>query len=271
MDDEQPVSLSSRLSLALGLQYNIILLVGAVSFSLALASPRPVQAGAAAEVLWLLMALVFPGVSSWIRKHNRRADEAADEPSGANQRALDPDYRARGAVLRHINERIREAGRANTDVKWSDLRSAMNRLETIRQTFLQFAGTHQRLSRFLTGLQTANIDAEVARVTDALYAEKDPTVKIGLRQALTLSQRRLQEREQVVNTLRGIDVQMTTIETAFAYIEAIAVSASSGRDIESEIDALVTRISAADVLDAEVHGLLARATVAPPPMRPVAS
>ena len=147
----------------------------------------------------------------------------------------------------------------------------MSRLETIRQTFLQFAGTHQRLSRFLAGLQTANIDAEVARVNDALYVEKDPTVKMGLRQALTLAQRRLQEREQVVNTLRGIEVQMSTIETAFAYIESIAAGASSGRDIESEIDALVARISAPDMLDAEVRGLVARASVAPPSMRPVVS
>ena len=147
----------------------------------------------------------------------------------------------------------------------------MNRLETIRQTFLQFAERISGSHDFWPGLQTANIDADVARVTDALYVEKDPTVKIGLRQALTLSQRRLQEREQVVNTLRGIEVQMSTIETAFVYIESIAAGASSGRDIESEIDALVARISAPDMLDAEVRGVLARASVAPPSMRPVVS
>jgi len=268
--DEQP-GLGSRFSLALGLQYNIILLLGAVSFSLALASPRPVEGALAAEVAWLLIAVVFPGVSRWIKKHNRRADEAADDPAGANLEDLQPDYRARGSALRHLNERIREGGRANTGVSWGELRSAMSRLDTIRQTFLQFAGTHQRLSQFLAGMQTANIDADVARVTDALYVEKDPTVKIGLRQALTLSQRRLHEREQVVNTLRGIEVQMSTIETAFVYIESIAAGASSGRAIESEIDALVARISAPDMLDAEVRGVLARASVAPSSMRPVVS
>jgi hypothetical protein len=172
-------------------------------------------------------------------------------------------------ILKHLNGRIREAGRGNASVSWGDLRAAMGRLETIRQTFLQFAATHQRLSRFLAGLYAANIDAEVARVSEALHLEKDPTVKIGLRQALTLSQRRVQEREQVVNTLRGIEVQMSTIETAFEYIESIADGASSGRDIESEIDALVSRISAPDVLDAEVRGVLARVSVAPRSMRPV--
>ena len=229
------------------------------------------QGAAAGEVLWLLIAVAFPGVARWIKKHNRRADEAADGPSGANLEDLNPDYRDRGSVLKHMNARIREAGRANAGVSWGDLRSTMNRLETIRQTFFQFAGTHQRLSRFLAGLQSANIDAEVARVTDALYVEKDPTVKMGLRQALTLAQRRLQEREQVLNTLRGIEVQMSTIEAAFAYIESIAAGASSGRDIESEIDALVDRISAPDMLDAEVRGVLARASVAPQSMRPVTS
>ena len=52
-------------------------------------------------MLWLLIAVVFPGVSRWIKKHNRRADEAADEPSGANLEDLNPDYRARGSVLKH--------------------------------------------------------------------------------------------------------------------------------------------------------------------------
>src|SRR3954463_6914168 len=98
MDDDQAASFGSRLYLAVGLQYNVILLVGAVSFSLALASPRPVQAAAAAEVLWLLIAVAFPGVSRFIKRHNRRADEAADDPSDANAKDLHPNYRTRGLV-----------------------------------------------------------------------------------------------------------------------------------------------------------------------------
>ncbi len=267
MDDDHPVPLAGRFVLALGLQYNVIFLIGAVSFALALASPLPLEIAGAVEVLWLLIALVFSGVARGIKTHNQRADAVADEASGANHQDLDAGYRSRGAVLRHVNERIRDAGRANRGVSRGDLRAAMNRLETIRQTFLRFAGTHQRLSRFLIGLQTADIDGEVARVTDALYVEKDPTVKMGLRQALALAQRRLQQREQLVNTLRGIEVQMSTIENAFAYIESIAPNASTGRDIEAEIDALVARISPADVLDVEAGSVL---SVGPPTMRQVA-
>src|SRR4029079_5195892 len=101
------------------------------------------------------------------------------------------------------------------------------------------------------------------------HIEKDPAVKIGLRQALTLCQRRLHEREQVLSALRGIDVQLQTIETACASIESSAASASSGRDIGSEIDSLVSRISAPDMLDAEVSSVLARASMGPPSMRVV--
>ena len=86
MDDEQP-GLGSRLSLALGLQYNIILLLGAVSHS-RWRSPRHgrYREPPAGEVVWLLIAVVFPGVSRWIKKHNRRADDAADEPVGCQPR-----------------------------------------------------------------------------------------------------------------------------------------------------------------------------------------
>ena len=77
------------------------------------------------------------------------------------------------------------------------------------------------------------------------------------------------QREQVANTLRGIEVQMGTIETAFAYLDSVADHASSGRDIESEIDAWVGRISPPDVLEAEVGSVLASA-LAPASMRPLA-
>jgi len=122
----------------------------------------------------------------------------------------------------------------------------------------------------LGGVQAANIDTEVARLTEQLSLEKDPMVKVGLRQALVLSRRRLQQRDQVANAQRAIAVQMSTIESASAYLESTAANASSARDIESEIDALVAQISPADLLELEVGNFLATASVAPPSMRPVA-
>jgi len=100
--------------------------------------------------------------------------------------------------------------------------------------------------------------------------ETDLVVKMGLRQALVLSRRRLQQREQMTNALRGVEVQMNTVETTSAYLDSIAAQVESGKDIESEIDALVTRISPADVLEAEVGSAMA-ATLTPPSMRPLAS
>jgi len=268
-DEDPPPGPSSRLSAAFWLQYNVILLFGVIGFSLALASPLPAAIGAGAEFLWLLAALAFPAIWRWIEQHNRMADAAAEERSD-RQRDLDTRYRARASTLRLATDRIREACRRNTGVSRSELRSIMNRLEAIRETFLRFAGIHQRLSRFLEGVQAAQVDADVARINEELSVEKDPMVKVGLRQALVLSRRRLLQRDQVSNTLRAIAVQMSTIEAASAYLESTAANARLGRDIESEIDALAAQISPADLLEVEVGNVLAAATVAPPSMRPVA-
>ena len=268
-DDEQPPSLMHRLSLAFWLQYNVILLLGAICFSLALASPLPAALAGALEVLWLIVATAFAGVSRWIDRHNRKADAAADEASGV-QRDLDLGYRNRASSLKQAGDRIREACRKNGGVSRAELRSIVNRLGAIRETFLRFAGIHQRLSRFLAGVPAAQIDADMARLTQELVTETDLVVKMGLRQALVLSRRRLQQREQMTNALRGVEVQMNTIETTSAYLDSIAAQVESGKDIESEIDALVTRISPADVLEAEVGSAMA-ATLAPPSMRPLAS
>jgi hypothetical protein len=268
VDDPLPPSLMSRLSLAFWLQYNVILLFGSICFALALASALPAAVGAAAEFLWLLVATAFPEISRWIERHNRMADDAAADPSGSH-RDLDPSYQHRASMLRQTGDRVRAACRRNTGVSRGETRSILKRLEAIRETFLRFADIHQRLSRFLSDIQTANIDAEVARLTDEVSVEKDLRVKISLRQALTLSRRRLLQREQVANTLRGIEVQMSTIETASAYLDSVAAHANSGRDIESEIDAWVGRISSPDVVEAEVGTVLA-STLAPASMRPLA-
>jgi hypothetical protein len=268
VDDQQPPGLMSRLSLAFWLQYNVILLFGCICFALALASSLPAVVGAAVEFLWLLVATAFPDISRWIDRHNRMADAAAADPSGSH-RDLDPSHHHRASMLKQSGDRIGEACRHNGGVSRGETRSISKRLEAIRETFLRFADIHQRLSRFLSDVQTANIDAEVARLTDEVSAEKDLRVKISLRQALTLSRRRLLQREQVANTLRAIEVQMGTVETAFAYLDSVAGHASSGRDIESEIDAWVGRISPPDVLEAEVGSVLASA-LAPASMRPLA-
>jgi hypothetical protein len=267
-DDEQPVSVRRRLSLAFWLQYNVVFLLGAICFSLSLATPLPAAAGAAGEFLWLLVATAFAGTSRWIESHNRRANAAADDPSGLH-RDLEPSYRTRASGLKQAADRVREACRRNAGVSRGESRSVVKRLGAIRETFLRFAGIHQRLSRFLAGIPAAQIDMEMARLTEELAVEKDPVVKMSLRQALLLSRRRLQQRDQMANTLRGIEVQMNTIETSCAYLDSIAAQVESGSDLESELDALVSRISPADIVEAEVGSALA-ASLAPPSMRPLA-
>jgi len=70
--------------------------------------------------------------------------------------------------LRQAGHRIREACRKNGGVSRRDLRSIVNRLDAIRDTFLRFARIHQRLSRFLAGSPAAQIDADMARLTQEL-------------------------------------------------------------------------------------------------------
>ena len=56
----------SYLKFAFKDQHNLVLLLGAASFSLAFASPLPVLVGAGGEALWLLVGPRLPAFRGWV-------------------------------------------------------------------------------------------------------------------------------------------------------------------------------------------------------------
>jgi len=262
--DEGTRSLGTRLATAFWLQYNIIFLFGCASFALALASLTPLRLGALVEVAWLALAATLPGVGRWVTEQS-----LSDEVRKTND-GFPPELHERVRAVRETAASIVQSARKARDIEPAELGAIVERIDAVQHAFVRLAHAGQRVSGFLSSLPTADIEAEMKRVSDSLVGEKDLVVKLGLKQSLGLLQRRVRERDRVVNALRATDVQMRTIETSFTYIRSVLANTSSPRDCAAEIESLAMQIAACEALETEAGSVLAEAgggVLAAPAMR----
>jgi len=250
MHPSQSPPLTSRISTVFWYQYNVILFAGALLFSAALRSRTPAALGGVGEILWLGLGAGVPDLYRWIEQQRARM---RDLPSA--QHALAPHnvpdvYAERFAALLRIADDIRHARLDMTGVSTAELRTTLARLETVKVSFLRLAGIHNRGSRFFASSPTADIERDQARLRDALSGEKDLTVRMALRQSLTLVQRRMEHRTQLTNTLRAVELKMEAIEQSFAYLASQVAGLESALELKAEVDAFVTHFSSVDALEA---------------------
>ena len=244
--------------LAFNNQYNIILLIGCAAFSAALLSPWPIVIGLGAEVLWLL----FGANSASFREYAERQREAAalsqrDAADASVVVGLEPVYATRVKALRLLGGEIRRLSRERgIDPRLFD--APDDRLELLVGSFVKMAALHQRLSRFVADASPVHLEEEIVRLGQALADEKDPAVRLSLRQALTLGQRRLKQHEQIESQRRALGVKMGTLEMSFDYLRSHVFSGSPAQELATEMQELVAGASFLTAAEAEANASLAR-------------
>jgi hypothetical protein len=220
------------------IQYNWILFGGALLFALASASPLPALVGIGVEALLLLVGSNLPPVQRWLDRRDaslRRAD--ANDALMVAVRGLSTEYSSRVVAVDHALGEIREFGGPRPG---PDFEHAVSRLETLRGVHLALCETHQRVTRFLAATPAQELGAEADRLRAAFTAEKDIGLRLTLRHALTLAERRRGHRESLVQTLRGVGVRMESLERSIAYLrsqgDALARSAQFPNDVETLVN-----------------------------------
>ncbi|HKQ71885.1 MAG TPA: hypothetical protein VJT73_21220 [Polyangiaceae bacterium] len=264
-----------RLARAFWLQYNVILLFGAVAFSLALRTQWPLAIGAVVELAWLVIASRSPGLQRWMAPFFEDDLELVPESgpmwnppsavrglsrtlpgahipalgmaSGEDQRLL---------ALRRTHQEIRAAELDSAGMSLAELEATRDRLDDLLRTFERLSVSQQKLVRFFQSASGETLASEVAKATAALATEKDATMRMALRQTLGLAQRRVQQREQMSSTLRAVELQMATIERSFAYITASVLRLGSARELKAELDAIASQVVSVDSLEADVRAVL---------------
>ena len=239
-------------------QTNLILLGGAALFSLALASPWPAVAGLVGEVLWLAVGAQSP------RFRKRVGDEVAAEARavslaqrGAAMAGLDPVHAARVRALETMAAEIRRLA-VERGVDPAPLDRPGRGLDALLLAFVRLASLHERLGRSQGGAAVMPVEQEIARITASLADEKDPSLRLSLRQALALAQRRLKQHEQMDIQRRALGIKMSTLEMSFDYLRSHIYGGSSPAQLAAELEELHQGVNFLPAAEAEVQVALDR-------------
>jgi hypothetical protein len=254
-------STDSVFRVALLNQYNLILLGGAVLFSLVLVNPLPALVAAAAEFLFLTVGIALPPVRRWAQ-HQVEAKHAAARVSHARQevqsleQSLEPLYANRIATLGELSRRIRALASERGFSR--SLGGEGDRLSDLQRAFTQLAAQHQRLSRILTETPTAPIAAQVTGIEAALAQERDETVRLSLSRALALGHRRLKQQVRHESQRRAIGVKLKTVEMSFDYLRSHILAGGSEADLHEEIDQVLATAAWSSLIDGEGEGSVSK-------------
>lgn len=251
-------------------QTNVILLGGAVLFSLAFASWLPLALGASLEALWLLVAprtKLFRKVVDADRRRVLRAQE--DAAQKALLAALRPEHARRFRALGAVLDDLRKHASSKLDVNPFELADAVARLEATQRSFLQIAALEERLARHIAETPRAALEEESRRLLQDAAIEKDLVVRLTLRQAANMAQKRIQHAERVAMARRSVTVALDTVEQALTYLRAQAAAANSGRTLLADVDAVLRQLTSVEALTASTDELLGSDAGAPSSTAPV--
>jgi hypothetical protein len=251
----------SPLKLAIWNQYNLIFLAGAVVFALALGSRLPLLIAAAGEAAWLLVGRWMPPFNGWVASKRNIVDlEPWVSETQTAIAVLDPEPATR----------VRAVGQAAAEI-WRLAREqgldrglgieGRQKLGALVQSFARMATVYQRLTRFLGDSRTSTVEQELQRLGQALNDEKDPGVRLSLRQALAVGQRRLKQLEQIESTRRTLEVKMSTLQMSFEYVRSQVFSGAGIDELASALDEMVSSTGFVSDVEAEAAASLSRVRV----------
>jgi len=248
MEDTQDQS-PSYLKYAFADQHNVVLMLGAACFSLAFATPIPLVAGAGCELAWLVVGPRLPAFRRWIDHRldaQRRAE--ADEALEATLRKLPATHSRRFQLVNRAADELLMLARNRRGMPPAELRSAELGLGQVRSAFLDYQLLSVRVSALIGATPVAALEEEAARLQEAYAADKDLSVRMTIRKALTQNQRQQQQLQQLTSVDRAIELRLSMIEKALAYLKGrVADTASSS--LTQELDGLLAEVGAASRLE----------------------
>jgi hypothetical protein len=211
----------SVLKHALFNQYNVILMGGMALLSAASGSTVPLLVAGAGELLWLLGGAPSARFRRWIEARTRQREEqrwrAVVEAAAAGiDPGAAPRLRAAGAALMELSRACNERGQPELT------RQVDARLPTLLSAFAALLSAQQRLAKLMGAGGAEAAETEVMQLTAALADEKDSAVRISLRQAVALANRRLKRFSQVESMGRDLTLKMATFDASVEFVRTQA-------------------------------------------------
>jgi hypothetical protein len=233
-------------------QHNLVLLFGAACFSAAFASPLPLEVGAGAELLWLLIGPRLPAFRDWVdaRLSSQYLARAETAIEGALGELGEGEVNRFVAVSRSAAE-LAATARQRKSIASRDLQLSLHGLLELRRTFLDYQFLGQRVVALIETTPTAEVEKEAARLQEEYTAERELTARMTIRKALTLAQKRLQQQQELIAINRTIGTHLEMLEKVVPYLRGLLVDPSFCQ-LSQELDKAVAEIGPAEALEVAV-------------------
>lgn len=233
---ESPRSYFAR---ALWDQHNVIVLVGALLFALAFASPMPLAIAAIAEALWLTIAPNLTAYRAWADRFDAaQAREQAERDFAASPALADIAFAARFAALSRVSQEVQDLAtrRAELPVELTPIRRGLMRL---RALFLDFGYAQQRLLRRVPEERAAELSAELAELTQAFALERELEARMLLRNAIQAAQLEAQRQAHWLGQLKLIENKLQLMQKGVSYLKAVILNAADVDQLRNELEGLL--------------------------------
>jgi hypothetical protein len=239
-------------------QYNGILLGAAALFALATFSWLPLVVGAGLEALWMTFVPDSSVFRRWVgMQKSKESQENIKRETEAILNQLDDSYRQRFLELQQVGDEVLALSKENQSLETQLVEDELQKIGQVLFSFLRMARAHQRLAHFLAENSVGEIKADLAEATAALRTEKDARVQASLKQALSLTEKRLRQHEQIGSSAKALAVQMETLEKALNYLKSHIVAIGSHEELANELDGLVMGVDSVEQMETETGEALA--------------
>ncbi len=200
---------------------------------------------------------------------------AVSQPSSQPGQApsVDAEYRERvkrlGASLREIHTLADEELRK---VRSEELTAALGTLSELAAAFERLCKLHQRLKRYVAQTSRADLEQELARLNEGFSKEKDLGLRVTLRQAVTLAQRRLEQHGRICSLERATELRLDMIDSAASHVRSQGLTMTSPDEFAAQIRDLFTHVASVNALEQDsAEAPASRRTSALPPVTPAAA
>jgi hypothetical protein len=250
-------------------QHNVILMVGAAVLALAFASFVPALIGVIAEGLFLTIAPRLEAFRDWVDRQDGAARrERVERTLRPDLLSLGPGYGTRLEALSRLLEEVVAGVAVHRALSFAELESMRDGFEQLLGSTLELMRTHQGVLAAIAEIPSLELAQEVARLDRAYAAQRDLELRMGLRQQLLATQKRLAQREELEKTRGKLELQLQTIEKSVGYLKARTSELLAAGQMLNEVRALVSDLAPISRGDgSERDRLGATAAVSAPPGR----
>jgi len=244
-------------------QHNLVLLFGAACFSLAFASPLPLLVSATGELFWLLVGPRLSAFRDWVDRqcsvqYLERAELAIE---GALRELDEPDANRYRALSRNATELVARAGGR---LSARQLELGLHGLLELRRTFLDYLFLRQRVEALTDGTPVAEMEKELTELQESYNAERELTVRMTIRKARGLLERRISQQTALRSVRRNLELRLEMLEKALPYLQS-RLADPSFELLAPEVDSALAEIGSVETLELAVDEIFDQATASPAP------